>query len=71
MLNRDEMQRVLVLTGRAHGRLITTPEKGELRTLLARLNPQAQDLAWPDLQHAAMVFIGMYSVAEMAAAHAS
>jgi hypothetical protein len=71
MLSKDEMDRVMTLVRHGHEGSITTVEKGELRTLLARLNPQAQDLAWPDLQHAAMVFVGMYSVAEMAAAHAS
>lgn len=71
MLSKDEMDRVMVLARHGHQGSITTGEKGELRALLARLNPQAQDLAWPDLQRAAMIFIGMYTVAEMAAAHAS
>ena len=71
MLSKAEMDRVMALARRGHAGSITTLEKGELRALLARLNPQAQDLAWQDLQQAVMVFIGMYSVAEMAAAHAS
>lgn len=71
MLSKPEMNRVMALARRGYEGSISTMEKGELRSLLARLNPQAQDLAWSDLQHATMVFIGMYSVAEMAASHAS
>lgn len=71
MLSKAEMDRVIALAGRAHLGTITVEEKGQLRELLARLSPLAQDLAWPDLMRSTMVFVGMYSVAEMAAAHAS
>ena len=71
MLSKPEVERVIALAGRAQQGAITVDEKGELRRLLSRLSPLAQDLAWPDLMRTTTVFVGMYSVAEMAAAHAS
>lgn len=71
MLSKPEVDRVIALAGRSQQGTITVEEKGELRGLLSRLNPLAQDLAWPDLMRSATVFVGIYSVAEMAAAHAS
>lgn len=71
MLSKAEVERVIALAGRAKAGSITVQEKGEMRALLSRLSPAAQDFAWPDLMRSTLVFIGMYSVAEMAAAHAS
>lgn len=71
MLSKTDVDRVTELAGRGNRGTITPIEKGELRQLLARLSPQAQDLAWPDLLHSALVFLGMYTVFEMASADAS
>lgn len=71
MLSKPEVDRVITLAGRSQQGTITVDEKGELRRLLSRLSPLAQDLAWSDLMRSATVFVGIYSVAEMAAAHAS
>jgi hypothetical protein len=67
-LSKAEVDRITHLARRGDRGTITSDEKGELRQLLAKLSPQAQDLAWPDLLEATFVFLGLYTVAEMAQA---
>lgn len=69
-LSRTEVDRITHLARRGDRGTITPDEKGEMRQLLARFSPQAQDLAWPDLLEATFVFLGLYTVAEMAQAPA-
>jgi len=69
-LSRSDVDRITHLARRGDRGAITAEEKGELRQLLARLNPEAQDLAWPDLLEASFVFLGLYTVAELAQAPA-
>ncbi|MES2153522.1 MAG: hypothetical protein V4510_00090 [bacterium] len=60
MMDKADIERVSILAGRAQRVPLTADEKGEMRRLLAKRTPRAQDLAWDDLLAATYVFLGAY-----------
>ena len=60
MMDKADIERVSILAGKAQRNELTAEEKGEMRSLLAKRTPRAQDLAWDDLLAATYVFLGAY-----------
>ncbi|MEK6975200.1 MAG: hypothetical protein AABY18_02525 [Candidatus Thermoplasmatota archaeon] len=67
MLDVLAMERLRQLAGSAGRGTIKPDEKGEVRSILARAAPAAQDLAWPDVLQVAYMFLGVYSIGRLAA----
>ncbi|MFZ3169023.1 MAG: hypothetical protein WA130_15530 [Candidatus Methanoperedens sp.] len=56
----DEFNRMQYLLGKSKHNPLTFPEQNELRTLIAKENPYAQNSSLDDLIKLGLVLVGLY-----------
>lgn len=60
----DEFNRMQYLLGKSKYNPLTFPEQNELRTLIAKENPYAQNTSLDDLIKLGLVLVGIYLLAK-------